>query len=84
MTATVRCRGRVLDAEGQPIEGAVITISNAVPEMGLLSGDGGAFEVLLAPHRYRFVAIGPGDARVETDVDVGETLEVVLRLPRPR
>jgi hypothetical protein len=77
----IRCRGRVVDADGVPVAHARVTIVAAsvpMPEIALLTGSRGNFELALPQGRFRLRAHGPrgeiGEAvvGVEGDAAVGD------------
>jgi hypothetical protein len=68
-----RCRGRVVDADGVPVARARITIVAAsvpMPEIALLTGSEGDFELALPQGRFRLRAHGPRGEVGEAEVGV--------------
>jgi hypothetical protein len=77
----ILCRGRVVGADGVPVAHARVTIVAAsvpMPEIALLTGSGGNFELALPQGRFCLRAHGPrgeiGEAEVgvEGDAAVGD------------
>lgn len=82
--ATLRsCRGRVVDAAGNPVAGALVAEASGVPEIALVTDDDGRFSPQLPAGRYRFKALAPSGASAEAEWDSERDAEVVLRLPAP-
>src|SRR4029077_14611227 len=74
-----RCRGRVVDADGVPVARARITIVAAsvpMPEIALLTGSEGDFELALPQGRFRLRAHGPGGEVGEAEVGVEDGVAV--------
>ena len=74
-----RCRGRVIDADGVPVARARITIVAAsvpMPELALLTGSDGYFEVALPQGRFRLRAHGPRGEVGEAEVGVEDGVAV--------
>lgn len=68
-----RCRGRVVDADGVPVARARVTIVAAsvpMPEIALLTGSNGDFELALPEGRFRLRAHGPRGEIGEAEVGV--------------
>jgi hypothetical protein len=67
----VERRGRVVDAGGEPVPGALVTIVEStvpMPEIALLCDDDGRFAIALPAGRFKLRAHGAGasgDAEVE-------------------
>ncbi|HEX6140470.1 MAG TPA: carboxypeptidase-like regulatory domain-containing protein [Candidatus Limnocylindria bacterium] len=78
--------GTVTNAEGQPIEGAVLDFARVdglpMNEMGLASLEDGTFERDLAPTSYKLVVRAEGyvDYTDEVQVDAGVRLELDIVL----
>ncbi len=76
--------GRIVDASGAPVQGALIVITASsvpMPEIALLSDEQGRFALRLPAGRFTLRAHGPegavGDAEVEETADVEE---IIIRL----
>jgi hypothetical protein len=79
----VACRiGRVLDAAGEPVEGAIVAVASGTaptPEIGIRTGPQGRFVVALPAGTFRLqarAASGVGGV----DVEGGPGEEIVIRL----
>ena len=75
----------VIDASGQPISEASVTIvvsTIAMPEIALLSDESGVVQMTLPKGRFTFQCYGPnglqGTISVETDGIHASTAEIVL------
>ena len=75
----------VIDASGQPISEASVTIvasTIAMPEIALLSDESGVVQMTLPKGRFTFQSYGPnglqGMISVETDGIHASTAEIVL------
>jgi hypothetical protein len=79
--ATLRpCRGRVVDAAGKPVRGALVAELSGVPEIALVTDEEGRFAVNLPAGRYRFRATAPGGETAEAEWDGNAGVELELRL----
>jgi hypothetical protein len=77
-----RRTGRVLDASGQPVSGAVVAVASGTaptPEIGIRTGSDGRFMVALPPGTFQLEARAPNGAagRVEVSVRPGEEGEEI-------
>jgi hypothetical protein len=85
MTAT-RCRGRVVNADGVPVARARVTIVAAtvpMPEIALLTGPDGRFELELPEGRFRLRAHAAAGEVGEAEVEGGAAgEELVIGLGR--
>ncbi len=77
--------GRVVDAEGRPVEGALVSVAQSegpVPEIALRTGPDGRFAFPLPPGRARLRADTPdgGVGSLEVSGDEGSDEEILLRV----
>jgi len=74
--------GRVISAAGTPVEGAVVGVSGREHSRVLTDADGTFQSVPLAPGPIELVVVANGfeTATVKTEVVVGQTANIVLRL----
>lgn len=83
---TVNRAGRVLDASGRPVAGAVVAVVSGTaptPEIGIRSGADGRFTVALPAGKFRLQAHAGGQAgAVEVEGDGGE--EIVIQIQPSR
>jgi hypothetical protein len=84
-----RRTGRVLDASGQPVSGAVVAVASGTaptPEIGIRTRSDGRFTVALPPGTFQLEARTPEGAvgRLEVSSEPGEEgeegEEIVIRL----
>ena len=81
-----RRTGRVFDASGQPVAGAVVAVASGTaptPEIGIRTGSNGQFMVALPPGTFQLEARTSTGAvgRVEVSGGPGEEgEEIVIRL----
>lgn len=69
-TTTTR-NGRVVDANGQPVAEAFVTVewgTAPTPEITLITDDNGCFRLGLPPGRFRVRATAPDGASATTEV----------------
>jgi len=76
--------GRVLDAQGDPVSGAVVMFSEAagpVQDVAVLTGPDGTFALAATvAGRYRIHVRGPGGEHAEVEVYVGADLPEETRI----
>lgn len=78
-------RGRVLDAEGRPVAGALVSVvwgTAPTGDIGRRTNAEGAFQVGLGPGRYRIRATASG-AEGEVAAEGGPGEEIVIRIQPP-
>jgi hypothetical protein len=76
-------RGRVVDAQGRPVPGALVSVvwgTAPTPEIGRRTNEDGAFQMGLPPGRFRVRADGPGGAAGQVEVDGGAGDEIVIQV----
>lgn len=76
-------RGQVIDAGGQPIADAMVSVvwgTAPTPEIGRRTDETGRFQVALPPGRFRVEAVAPGGATGLIEVDGGAGDAIVLRI----
>ena len=79
---TVSRAGRVLDATGQPVAGAVVAVVSGTaptPEIGIRTGADGRFRVALPAGKFRLQAHAAGQAG-EVEVQGGAGEEILIRV----
>jgi hypothetical protein len=72
--------GRVLDAEGRPVPGALVTVVSGtvpVPEIALIADNEGRVRLRLADGHYRLRAISPTGQSGEGEVSGADTNFVI-------
>lgn len=76
--------GRILDADGRPVEGAtvyVISAPTSMPDIAQMTGKDGAFAIAAPmPGRYRLGINAAGYRQMQQDVDVPASKPVDIRL----
>lgn len=75
-------RGRVVDADGQPVAGALVAVvwgTGPTRDIGRRTNDEGAFQVGLEPGRYRLQATAPGAAG-EVEIEGGDGGEILIQI----
>ncbi|HYU80323.1 MAG TPA: carboxypeptidase-like regulatory domain-containing protein [Vicinamibacterales bacterium] len=83
MVHRVLRRGRVVDSQGRPVAGALVSVTwgtAPTPEIGRRTDDAGSFHVGLPPGRFRLQAIAVDGRTGETEVEGGSEIEIVIRL----
>jgi hypothetical protein len=78
-----RRAGRVLDASGQPVSGAVVAVVSGTaptPEIGIRTGSDGRFAVALPAGTFQLEARTADGAAGRLEVSGGPGEEIVIRL----
>lgn len=79
-------RGRVVDASGEPVPGALVSVvwgTAPTPEIGRRTDDAGRFQVGLPPGQFRIAATTASGEAGQIEVDGGASDEIVLRINGP-
>lgn len=75
--------GIVVDAQGTPVEGALVSVAESegpVPEIALRTGSDGRFRVPLPPGRALLRAYAPDGTAGSAEAQGGAGEEIVIRL----
>lgn len=83
MNERVLRRGRVIDANGQGVGGALVSVvwgTAPTPDIGRRTDDAGLFQVALPPGRFRVRAITRQGLDGEVEVEGGTDEEIVIQL----
>jgi hypothetical protein len=78
-----RRAGRVLDASGQRVPGAIVAVvsgTGPTPEIGIRTGPDGQFVVALPPGTFQLEARTPSGGVGRLEVEGGPGEEIVIRL----
>lgn len=76
-------RGRVVDAGGKPVGGALVAVVSgtaATPEIGHRTTGEGVFQVALPEGSFRLQAVAASGATGTVEVEGGEGGEIVIRI----
>jgi protocatechuate 3,4-dioxygenase beta subunit len=83
MPQRVLRRGRVIDASGQPVAGALVSVvwgTAATPEIARRTDAAGAFQVALPDGRFRIRATVPDGRSGQVEVQGGAGGDIEIRV----